>query len=410
MNCPNCNEPIENGMRFCSNCGSEVPLEKKCIKCGISLSLNAKFCPSCGTNQEGNGSATSFMGDKNVIAGDVVSNTNLNTTNNSNTTNTTNNIINNTDETKQVQKCHVCGRHFQIIDGFECPKCHLPTCKDCYDIKNKCCSDCAPKTVAVQTASVARIQPVQKTAPAESVPAVQPKPAAAVPLQTAASKTAASANATSAVNSDISAKFRELMRARKSGVHKIDLVSYDKSSELKLIKYVIELRKTTKAGGISISEARSLIQSCPCTLIRGLDESYALEIYSEIKKACSCVLEVVDDSKKSPAVSESIQIKADSDFLSGECVKIIEEAKRNSLSYSVNYKGGCRVVLKSFEASSKLNLLKCVRTIKDLGMAESRAFIESCPCTLIENLNESAAGIVCNEISRCCNCVCEVVG
>ena len=79
MKCNNCGAEVADGMKFCGDCGAPVPQVKKCISCGAEISLKMKFCPECGANQEGSASgkqkfnAAAFaMGDKNVIAGDVV--------------------------------------------------------------------------------------------------------------------------------------------------------------------------------------------------------------------------------------------------------------------------------------------------------------------------------------------------
>ena len=57
-------------------CGTPVPQVKKCVQFGLELPLKAKFCFECGLPQVdsssfGLGTSVS-MGDKNVIAGDVI--------------------------------------------------------------------------------------------------------------------------------------------------------------------------------------------------------------------------------------------------------------------------------------------------------------------------------------------------
>ena len=55
MKCKYCNHEIEEGMRFCENCGKEVsePYEEEdwprfCSECGARLSPGFKFCENCG--------------------------------------------------------------------------------------------------------------------------------------------------------------------------------------------------------------------------------------------------------------------------------------------------------------------------------------------------------------------------
>ena len=147
MKCNNCGDEITEGMRFCGNCGTPVPQEKKCVSCGATIALRMRFCPDCGTNQSETAekpkfNAASFaMGDKNVIAGDVIGS--------QETTHISGNatIIKNEDQTKQVKRCHVCGSLVMITDGFDCPECGEFTCDKCYDADKNCCSDCAKKHV-----------------------------------------------------------------------------------------------------------------------------------------------------------------------------------------------------------------------------------------------------------------------
>ena len=111
MNCPNCGEEIPAGSKFCQECGTPVPQVKNCISCGAELPLVSKFCQECGAKQEvesGENMATTgiSMGDKNVIAGDVVSNVTNNTQvhhNESITNNVTNNVTNTTNNTTNMR-------------------------------------------------------------------------------------------------------------------------------------------------------------------------------------------------------------------------------------------------------------------------------------------------------------------
>lgn len=91
MKCPKCGIEVEDGMKFCGECGAKLPQSKTCPKCGAIAAATAKFCGECGYNFVTGGAAAPIMGDKNVIAGDVITNTTNNTTNNYN--NTTNNYV-----------------------------------------------------------------------------------------------------------------------------------------------------------------------------------------------------------------------------------------------------------------------------------------------------------------------------
>ncbi|WP_294430297.1 right-handed parallel beta-helix repeat-containing protein [uncultured Treponema sp.] len=141
--CSNCGVELEEGQKFCFECGTPVPQSKKCIKCGAELALKMKFCPECGTKQDGEPKAVNSdglnMGNENVIAGDVIGH--------KEETHVAGNatIIKNEDQTKQVKKCHVCGSIVPITQGFECPECGQFTCDDCYDEKHGVCTSCAEK-------------------------------------------------------------------------------------------------------------------------------------------------------------------------------------------------------------------------------------------------------------------------
>ncbi len=139
--CANCGTELDEGAKFCLECGTPVPQTKKCIKCGFELPLSAKFCPECGTKQDGQanpnaGGSGLSMGDKNVIAGDVIGH--------KEETHIAGNatIIKNEDQTKQVKKCHICGSLVPIIEGFDCKECGQFTCTNCFDTKNGVCKDC----------------------------------------------------------------------------------------------------------------------------------------------------------------------------------------------------------------------------------------------------------------------------
>ena len=146
--CPKCLRQYESG-NFCENCenedGSPVKLEEEqvsCPKCGLKYKKGTKFCSECGTRLDGTGTSNAAgaaglsMGDKNVVAGDVIGH--------KEETHIAGNatIIKNEDQTKQVKKCHICGSIVPIVDGFDCPECHQFTCASCFDSDAGCCNDC----------------------------------------------------------------------------------------------------------------------------------------------------------------------------------------------------------------------------------------------------------------------------
>ena len=143
MKCNNCGAEVAEGMKFCCDCGSPLPQEKKCVSCGATIALRMKFCPECGAPQSGEAQKPKFnaaafaMGDKNVIAGDVVGH--------QETTHVAGNatIIKNEDQSRQVKRCHICGSLVLITEGFDCPECGQFTCSKCYDANQNCCNDCA---------------------------------------------------------------------------------------------------------------------------------------------------------------------------------------------------------------------------------------------------------------------------
>ena len=56
--CPNCNQKVRAGAKFCEHCGQPLPQEpegeqaKYCANCGTELAAQAKFCPECGAPVE----------------------------------------------------------------------------------------------------------------------------------------------------------------------------------------------------------------------------------------------------------------------------------------------------------------------------------------------------------------------
>ena len=151
--CPNCGVNVEDGAKFCMECGTAIPQSKECPSCHARWPLTAKFCAECGYNFNAAKTSGSVIGDKNVIAGDVhidqSSTVNNNTVNN--VTNTATNVINNVinqDETKKLVSCSVCGRQMAIVDALTCKTCGKFVCSSHFDEASGNCSTCREQEIA----------------------------------------------------------------------------------------------------------------------------------------------------------------------------------------------------------------------------------------------------------------------
>ncbi len=151
--CPDCKQEFESTMQFCMECGTR--LEEKavhCISCNEALKPNMKFCPSCGSPQQkvsgtvapGSKPAGIVLGDKNVIAGDIISGKeDYNISGNAT-------FIKNVDESGSVVKCAICGKRMKIIESFECPRCHAEVCGSHYHDNTSDCEVCNPQKKTTQ--------------------------------------------------------------------------------------------------------------------------------------------------------------------------------------------------------------------------------------------------------------------
>ena len=144
--CSNCGAELNVGAKFCEECGTPVPQTKACPKCGAQLKPEAKFCSECGysfaAQSAPSAKAGVSVGDKNVIAGDVVGEAykiHGNAT-----------IVKNEDETKKMVRCHVCGRNMPITEAITCVKCGEDTCVDCMDMHVKSCKTCVESAAREQ--------------------------------------------------------------------------------------------------------------------------------------------------------------------------------------------------------------------------------------------------------------------
>lgn len=72
MKCTKCGEYIEEGNRFCANCGIqiinfEIDPQSLCIRCVINLDTSLKFCPDCGNPIKSKITADNIPSKKNTL-------------------------------------------------------------------------------------------------------------------------------------------------------------------------------------------------------------------------------------------------------------------------------------------------------------------------------------------------------
>lgn len=115
-------------MKICTNCNTEFPDGKYCLECGGKLIERATL------SKETKSGVT--LGDKNVVAGDVIGQKEEYKITGSAT------IIKNDDETRRVVNCSVCGKTMKIIDSVRCLSCVSYVCNDHFDWETERCSDC----------------------------------------------------------------------------------------------------------------------------------------------------------------------------------------------------------------------------------------------------------------------------
>lgn len=79
MNCPKCNHPFDEGQKFCSACGCQLPIqtELKCPVCQSSIVQNQKFCSVCGTDLHQSIDDSSIDPPKEVYQNSNLDNSNL---------------------------------------------------------------------------------------------------------------------------------------------------------------------------------------------------------------------------------------------------------------------------------------------------------------------------------------------
>ena len=50
VQCPDCHGEVKMDSRFCSHCGHQMVVIRKCTRCNKNITATAKFCSSCGLN------------------------------------------------------------------------------------------------------------------------------------------------------------------------------------------------------------------------------------------------------------------------------------------------------------------------------------------------------------------------
>lgn len=136
IKCSNCGAEIEDGSKFCGECGTAIPQSKECPQCHTKLAFGAKFCMECGysfTNKQAGGVS---IGDKNVIAGDVVGKKDTYHVAGNAT------IVKNEDESKKLVQCSICGKNMAVSDSIKCKSCGKIVCEDCFDDEAGICAKC----------------------------------------------------------------------------------------------------------------------------------------------------------------------------------------------------------------------------------------------------------------------------
>ena len=135
--CHNCNAELDNADSICPNCGAVVSQDNR-----NTSRQNNSSAPVIGNknviagdivDKSKSSSVSPMIGDKNVIAGDVIGQKVMG------------DVIYNVvqDDTKRINVCAICGRHITNDEGHTCPKCNEIVCSDCFDIERRCCKKCA---------------------------------------------------------------------------------------------------------------------------------------------------------------------------------------------------------------------------------------------------------------------------
>lgn len=130
------------------------------------------------------------------------------------------------------------------------------------------------------------------------------------------------------------------------------LTSYDASAKIKVIKAVKEIT------GLGLKEAKELVDNVPSTIKTNILRDEALSIKEEIEAAGGIV-----------------------ELTTGD--KIIGGNENEE----VDSKDKVDVILTSCDSSSKIPVIKAVREVTGMGIAEAKASVENAPSTIKTNVS-----------------------
>ena len=143
--CPDCKAELDDADSICPNCGAVVSQDdhQTSLQKGTTSSMLGDKNVIAGdvvgkkiagdvVNEKEDTSVSPMIGDKNVIAGDVIGQKVMG--------NVIYNVVH--DETKHVNICSICGHHITNDTGHTCPRCKTIVCSDCFDSAQQCCKKC----------------------------------------------------------------------------------------------------------------------------------------------------------------------------------------------------------------------------------------------------------------------------
>ena len=96
------------------------------------------------------------------------------------------------------------------------------------------------------------------------------------------------------------------------------------------------------------------------------------------------VLEIVELTK---AIEKkfAISLNSQNEQITNKTVQVKEDEKKEKTEY--------KIVMTNY-GNNKLNVIKTIRTILDLGLKEAKEFVENLPATIKENIQKEEAEII----------------